>query len=108
MPFTWKLTVSSRFPAVNIAWLPWPRVGADRKAPWGGVTDPGTSKPSSMNCRRLSGTCSTIPLSTTWPSEIVLRSINGASPRTVISCWTALTVSRKSCTTVRATSTTSV
>src|SRR5512134_1233569 len=45
MPFTMKLTVSSRFPAVLKANEPWPRRGAVRNPFWEGATEPGISRP---------------------------------------------------------------
>jgi hypothetical protein len=44
-PLIMKLTVSSRAPAVLNANEPCPRSGAVRNPFWGGVTEPGISRP---------------------------------------------------------------
>ena len=47
IPFTMKLTVSSRLPAVLNAKDPCPRSGAVRKPVWLGATEPGIKSPMS-------------------------------------------------------------
>src|SRR4029453_14595157 len=54
-PLIMKFTVSSRLPAVLMANEPWPRSGAVRNPFWGGVTEPGMSRPRSTKCRPLGG-----------------------------------------------------
>ena len=48
MPLIWKLTVSSRLPAVLRPKEPPPRVGGERKPFCGGVTEPGMSRAKSV------------------------------------------------------------
>ena len=84
-PLIMKFTVSSRLPAVLKAKEPWPRRGAVRKPFCWGATDPGISSPRSTKWRPLSGISCTVRWLMTWPTEVVVLSITGASPTTASS-----------------------
>lgn len=103
-PFTKKLMVSSRCPAVTKAKDPWPRRGAVKNPFAGGVTVPGVNRLRSTKCRPLSGISCVVFWSMTWPMVMVLESITGVSTATVTDWLTSPTCNWTFCVTVVAAS----
>jgi hypothetical protein len=75
MPLIWKLTESSRLPAVMKELAPRPRLGAVRLPAVSATTTHGVSTVRSRKWRPFNGNSCTVFLSITWPTVMVEASI---------------------------------